>query len=121
MAEVDADDDTIRRFVVMHYRYDADRRELRNVVVTAFDDETEFNSRIDAMSADLRGRRTAGDLQDPRERISGVVLEANERVRQRNARLLRRAFQRGVVPHEVRDLPLPPSVAIVQSETNVPQ
>lgn len=120
MAQVDADDDTIRRFVVLHYRYDAERRERRNVVVAAFDDEAEFNSRIEAMSADLRARRARGDLQDPNERISGVILEADDRALQRNARLLRRAMAHGVVPHEVRNLPLPPNVAVVQFEMNLP-
>ena len=37
VAEVDPDEDTIARWVVAHYRYDADRRERRHVVVAAFD------------------------------------------------------------------------------------
>lgn len=37
MALVDSDDDTLDRFVVWHYGYDAVRHERRNVVVTAFD------------------------------------------------------------------------------------
>ena len=116
MAEVDADDDTIRRFVVMHYRYDPDRHERRNVIVAAFDDETEFNARIDAMATDLRTRRSTGDLQDPSERISGVVLEPGHRALQRNAHLLRRAIEHGVVPQDVRDLALPPNVALLRFE-----
>ncbi len=37
MALVDPDDDTLDRFVVWHYRYDAVRHERRNVVAIAFD------------------------------------------------------------------------------------
>lgn len=116
MAEVDPDDDTIRRFVVMHYRYDPDRHERRNVIVAAFDDETEFNTQIDALAADLRARRSISDLQDPSERISGVVLEPGHRALQRNAHLLRRAIEHGVAPQNVRDLPLPPNIALLQFE-----
>jgi hypothetical protein len=43
VAEVDPDDDSIRRFIVRHYRYDPDRHERRHVVVAAFDSEREFD------------------------------------------------------------------------------
>lgn len=114
MAEVDADDDTIRRFVVLHYRYDPDRNERRNVVVAAFDDETPFRWLIDEMAAELRARRAAGDLQDPHERISGATLEAGHRALQRNAHLARRSIEHGVVPPDLDDLPLPSNTAVLR-------
>lgn len=51
MAAVDPDDDSIKRFIVLHYRYDADRRERRNVVVQAFDNEREFHAALTARRA----------------------------------------------------------------------
>lgn len=51
---VDANDDTLDRFVVWHYRFDAERHERRNVVVAAFDGEGEFIAEIERRSAGLQ-------------------------------------------------------------------
>jgi len=42
VTEVDPSDDSKTRYIVFHYRFDAARRERRNVQVAAFDDEAEF-------------------------------------------------------------------------------
>jgi len=47
MSEVDANDDTVDRWIVWWYRYDHTRHERRNTVVAAFDNEAEFLQRID--------------------------------------------------------------------------
>jgi hypothetical protein len=52
MAKVDADDDTIRRFVVQHYRYDPDRHERRPVVIAAFDNEAECEASMHEAQAE---------------------------------------------------------------------
>jgi hypothetical protein len=54
MAVVDPDDDSIQRYVVWHYCYDADRNERRNVVVAAFDEEQEFLAEITRRAARLK-------------------------------------------------------------------
>ena len=56
---MDVTDDSIRRFVVRHYRYDPERRERRHVVVQAFDTEAEFDALIRAITDDIRHRRAA--------------------------------------------------------------
>lgn len=85
MAEVDPDDDDILRYVVRHYRYDPERHERRHVVVAAFDNDAEFRAQIDALGTDLRRRKENAEA-DPREWISGVVLEPGHRRRQREER-----------------------------------
>jgi hypothetical protein len=44
MARVDPDDDSRRRYIVKHYRYDPERRERRHVVVAAFDSRREYKA-----------------------------------------------------------------------------
>ena len=61
MAQVDPEDDTIERFVVYHYRYDPGRRERRHVLVAVFDNEREFQARVDREQAELERRRRAGE------------------------------------------------------------
>lgn len=96
----------------MHYRYDPERHERRNVVVAAFDDETEFQDRIAELAADLHSRRDSAEPPDPRERISGVQLDPGYHALQRNAHLLRRAIAHGVPPRAMLNLPMPSNVAI---------
>ena len=116
MADVRADDDTIQRFVVMHYRYDPDRRERRNVVVAAFDNEAEFQARVTSLAADLRTRRESDDPPDVREHISGVVLEPGHHALQRNARLLLRAVRHGAASGTIRNLSIPAHLALLSAE-----
>jgi hypothetical protein len=66
---VDPDDDTIRRYVVWHYRYDPARHERRQVVVSAFDTEAEWDACMDATETALGARRDAGQAVDLREHV----------------------------------------------------
>lgn len=116
MAKVDPDDDSIRRWVVRHFRYDPDRRERRNVVVAAFDNDREFHEEIEKRSAWLRARKERGEDIDPAEGISGQMYEAGYRRLQVNARLLRRAVEHGAVPTRIADLELPSNVAVIRAE-----
>src|SRR5580700_7663243 len=61
MAQVDPADDSIKRFIVRHYRYDPERRARRHVVVAAFDNEPEYQVRA------------------PRERSTSPVICAERR------------------------------------------
>jgi hypothetical protein len=115
VAEVDPDDDSIRRFIVRHYRYDPDRHERRHVVVAAFDSEREFEACMETTEAALRSRQAAGDVTDPREHVSDVVHEPGHRRRQQNARTLLRAMKHGVLPANWQRLDLPSNVAVVSA------
>jgi hypothetical protein len=115
MAQVDPEDDGIRRFVVHHYRYDEARRERRNVVVAAFDDEAEFLACIEGLAAELARRRSTGEPVDRRENVSGVVKEPGHLHRERNGHLLRRAFDHGVVPPNLHDLAPPSQIGVFRA------
>src|SRR5690349_1701940 len=93
MAEVDANDDTIRRFVVHHYAFDKERRERRHQVVAAFDNHTELVALIETLSQDLRDRQADG-LADAREHYSGVVLEPGHAARANQSRIWRKYIQK---------------------------
>jgi hypothetical protein len=114
MARVDPNDDGICRWVVLHYRYDPDRRERRNTVVAAFDNPGEFNADIEKRAAQMRAGKERGDV-DAVEHISGQIHEPGYRRMQQNARLLRRAVQHGVVPAGIEHLDLPPNVAVARA------
>lgn len=81
------------------------------MVVAAFDNATEFEERIEELAEELDLRRQSTEPPDPRESISGVVLEPGHYALQQNARLLKRAIARGVEPPNVAELPLPPDMA----------
>lgn len=105
---VDADDDSIRRFVVRHYRYDPDRHERRHVVVDTFDTEAEFLAGIEAVRAGIEARRAAGGCVHPTEHASGITYEPGDLARAATGHLLRRMIEHGVNPSRyinVEDLP----------------
>lgn len=64
---MDVEDDTIRRYVLWHHRYDPQRHERRNVVLGAFDDERELMSCLQRLQAEISRRRDArdGSTRDP--------------------------------------------------------
>ncbi|GAB3077604.1 hypothetical protein [Pedococcus soli] len=98
MARVDAEDDSIRRFVVRHYRYDPARHERRHVVVAAFDNEREFTALLESIRDDIEKRRAAGEPVDRNEHASGTVHEPGDRRRAATGHLIRRAMEHGVDP-----------------------
>ena len=114
MALVDPEDDSITRFVVMHYRYDADRHERRHVIVAAYDNEVEFEEAIATVSAEIKHARASGEDVDPQEHASGHVLEPGHRARAQNGRLIQRAVEHGVAPPESALADLPQGMAFGQ-------
>jgi hypothetical protein len=96
VGEIDAEDDTIERFVVRHYRYDPQRSERRHVVVASYDNELEFEARIQLENRELERRRASGEEVDAREYISGITLEPGYSRRAANGHLIKRAFGHGV-------------------------
>ncbi|WP_148077022.1 hypothetical protein [Nocardioides aurantiacus] len=74
MPDVDADDDTIKRYVVWHYRYDPDRHERRNVTLKAFDRRNEYDQYLTARVEELRAAKAAGRAEAD-EQIGGTTRE----------------------------------------------
>ena len=120
MAEVDPNDDTIRRFVVRHYRYDPLRRERRHVVVAAFDNEQQFLAAIEQIRADIEQRRQRGEDVDAREHASGLVYEPGYLRRAANGHLLLRAIKRGVAALRLDELELPTNMALLRRRRERP-
>jgi hypothetical protein len=113
MAQVDPEDDNIRRFIVRHYRYDPERRERRHVVVAAFDNEAEFQVRLQSEAGEIQRRRDNGENVDQREHASGLVYEPGYLRRAANGHLLSRAMARGVSPPGLERLELPSNMSSV--------
>jgi hypothetical protein len=114
MGRVEAEDDSIRRFIVHHYRYDPARRERRHVVVAAFDTEPEFLVCVKRVQAEIAQRRERDERVDPREHASGVVHEPGHLRRAANGHLLRRAFRHGVVGLQFEELELPSNMVALR-------
>ncbi len=112
VVQVDPNDDSIRRFIVQHYRYDPERRQRRQVVVAAFDNKREYRRCLEATTAEISRRERAGTA-DALEHASGVVHEPGYRRKQQHARLIERAAKHGVAPPNPADLELPRNVAFL--------
>jgi hypothetical protein len=98
MAQVDPADDSIKRFIVRHYRYDPERRERRHVAVAAFDNEPEYQARMREVGAEIRRRRENAENFDRQEHASGTIYEPGYLRRAANGHLLWRAIRHGVSP-----------------------
>ena len=102
MATVDADDDSIRRYVLRHYAYDPGRHERCHQVVAAFDDRGEFERQMRALSRELERRRARDTPVDPREHYTGLILEPGDQRRSRVGHLMKSAARHRVwLPDEV--------------------
>jgi len=101
MPRVDPNDDSIRRWVLRHYRYDPHRRQRRHVIVAAFDNKREFEAAMAQEQRSLTQRQEHGG--DPREHLTGTVLEPGDQARARTGRLVRRSIEHGVDPWPLID------------------
>jgi len=84
VAQVDPDDDSIRRIVLYRYQFDPTRRQRRNVVVAAFDDEGEFRDFMDEQKELLDEQKAQGMAEDL-EYLHGTFKEPGHarRIKQR--------------------------------------
>jgi len=98
MAEVDPEDDSADRWIVWRYRYDPSRRERRNTVVAAFDNEAEFLRRIAEVHVELHRLQTDGKAERA-EHVSGALHAAGSRTDNR----ARRASWRALLSRRSRD------------------
>lgn len=113
VARVDARDDSIRRFVVHHYRYDPERHERRHVVVAAFDNEREFQECMRSIQADIDRRRADGEPVDRNEHATGRIHEPGHLRRAATGHLVRRMMEHGVDPRPwVDEQALPRNMAL---------
>ena len=85
-------------------------------MVAAFDNAREFHADIEERAAQLRALKKRGEDVDPSETVSGRMYEPGYRRLQRNAHLLRRAIEHGVVPTRIAELDLPSNVAQIRAE-----
>jgi hypothetical protein len=71
MTRIDPADDTVDRWILRWYRFDADRGERRHTTVAAFDNAAEFEAEMSRLAEQLRRRKAAG-LSEDVEWITGV-------------------------------------------------
>jgi hypothetical protein len=115
MGAVEYEDDDRKRFVVRRYAFDPARNERRHVVVAVVDNNREFKKLIKLLSDELEGRRATGEAVDPREHITGHVMEPGHLARAANGHLLRRAIEHGVYPKELESIDLPGNMTVFRS------
>ena len=116
MGELAYEDDDRRRFVVRRYAFDPLRHERRHTVVAVVDNRREFEQRIARLSDELQRRRASGEDVDPREHISGHVMEPGHLARSANGHLLRRAVEHGVLPARLQFLELPSNMSRLRGD-----
>ena len=113
MTEADPNDDTIRRWVIHHYRFDPARNERRYVVAAAYDDEREYLRELERYDVRIRSEIAAGTRSD-REMVSGTTWEPVHLAAQKRGHAVRRAIEHGVDPEPLlRDGPLPSNMAVL--------
>lgn len=118
MAEVDRNDDFIGRWVIHHYRFDPARRERRNVVVAAYDNEREFQTEFERHAQMIRNEIAAG-TRSSRENLSGVILEPGYLAASARGHKVRRAIEHGVNPARLLATgPLPQNMAVLTFATS---
>jgi hypothetical protein len=121
MAQVDPEDDSIRRFIVRHYRYEPKRRERRHVVVAAFGNKAEYETCLQEEAAEIRRRRGNGENLDRAEHASGSIYEPGYLRRSANGHLLSRAIRHGVTPPDLGRLELPFNMSYVTAVRDDPR
>ena len=117
VARADVRDDRIRRFIVYHFRYDAERHERRHVVVDAFDNQRDFTACFKQAQAGIERRRDRGEDVDPDEHISGRAREPGDDRRAANGHLVTRSMRHGLDAGKwVEDLEMPSNMSLMGSD-----
>jgi len=116
VAKVDGGDDSIRRFVVYHYRFDPERPERRHVLVAAFDKKREFEACMASIRTDIERRATAGEPVDRHEHSLGRIYEPGHLRRAATGHLVRRMMEHGVdLSRWLKEQDLPHNMALFAS------
>lgn len=119
LAEVDPSDDAIWRWVLHHYRFDPERRQRRNVVVAAYDNEAEFEAALATHRQRIHAEVDAG-ARDDSEHVVDVVWPPGDHDAQVRGRTVRKATVRGVDPRRVPlDGPLPRNKVVFGWDSDV--
>jgi hypothetical protein len=100
MGVADINDDSLTRYVVKHYAFDATRHERRHQVVVVFDNADEFEASLEELADGLRRRRDVGEAIDPREHYTGSVKQPGSDHRRQLVRIVKNAMKHGVVPSD---------------------
>lgn len=101
MSEVDPEDDSVMRFVVQHFRYDAVQKTFRRVAIAAYDNAAEYERRFEEEASALDRRRSAGDHVHRYEKITGMQLSPHH---SRDAARERQAFKAVVARNKAERL-----------------
>ena len=118
MAEINRKDDTVWRWVIHRFQFDPSRRERRNVVVAAYDNEREFQTEFERHAQILRNDIAAG-ARSSRENLGGVVLEPGYLAASARGHNVRRAIEHGVSPGRLLPTgPLPQNMAVLTFATS---
>jgi hypothetical protein len=113
VAQANDEDDTVWRWVIYHYRFDPALRQRRNVVVAAYDNESQFRAELDRHAELIRSEIAAGTRR-ARENISGVALEPGHLATAARGHDVRRAIEHGVSPELLLTAgPLPHNMAVL--------
>jgi len=83
---LDPDDDTLTRYLVQHYRFDANRGERCLVVIGAFSTQREALKFLKRKSKELLGLKSAG-LADTNEYICSSIMRAGHAERATETRM----------------------------------
>ena len=95
MTVVDPNDDSVDRWVILHYGYDNTRREWRTHALEAFDDESECDASIKMLSQKL-DEEVKNGLKDCREEFSVALWPRGRNADIARSRIVRKAAQKGV-------------------------
>lgn len=89
MAEVDINDDSIKRFAIFHHRFDPETNHFKWVGIKAFDKKREWKKYLTKAGAELALKRASNEVS-MKEHISGRILEAGSIKNNKAIRKLRR-------------------------------
>jgi len=76
MAEVDPNNEAIRRYTVRHHKFDPDTNHFRWFNIKSFDNEAEMTELMNQIFEDIERRRILGET-DLKEQVAGSFSHAN--------------------------------------------
>lgn len=92
MAEVDVNDDSIKRFAIFHHRFDSETNHFKWIGIKAFSKKREWKKYLTKAGAELALKRASNEVSI-KERITGRILEAGSTKNNKATRMLRRESQ----------------------------